>query len=196
MTLTISDFVIGRTYHSTTHGPVKYCGTSTLLGETYMVFWQTRAGDTHYWSPDALNRHFDAVRGYQGHVPPRPVPAPAPAPDANGILPIGPHDHPEPMTMTWSETELRAIRAYAARCVGADRSRRRGPPQETGREDAERWRCLVRHARLGFDSAPSWNAVIRLPVFDSYDQSITALVDRLRSNVRANRTASGPQELA
>lgn len=47
-------------------------------------------------------------------------------------------------------------------------------------DDAMRWRCLVRHASLGFDGAPSWNAVVRLPVFDSDDQTITALVDSAR----------------
>ena len=53
-----------------------------------------------------------------------------------------------------------------------------------GREtDAMRWRWLVRHASLGFDAAPSWNAVVRLPVFDSDDQTITALVDRARAAV-------------
>ena len=51
------------------------------------------------------------------------------------------------------------------------------------RADAVRWRWLVRHASLGFDSAPSWNAVVRLPVFDIEDQTITALVDRARSAV-------------
>lgn len=48
------------------------------------------------------------------------------------------------------------------------------------REDAMRWKWLVRHASLGFDGAPSWNAVIRLPVFDSADQTITSLVDSAR----------------
>jgi len=52
---------------------------------------------------------------------------------------------------------------------------------EALRADAERWQCLTRHASLGFDGAPSWNAVIRLPVFDSADQTITALVDSLRA---------------
>ena len=37
------------------------------------------------------------------------------------LLPIGPHDHPEPRTMTWTQVELRAIRDYAARCVAAER---------------------------------------------------------------------------
>ena len=54
--------------------------------------------------------------------------------------------------------------------------------RELGR-DADRWRWLVRHASLGFDAAPSWNAVVRLPVFDSDDQTITALVDRARAAV-------------
>ena len=49
--------------------------------------------------------------------------------------------------------------------------------------DAMRWRWLVRHASLGFDGAPSWNAVIRLPVFDSADQTITSLVDSARKAV-------------
>lgn len=52
-----------------------------------------------------------------------------------GLLPLGPHDHPEPQTMAWSALELRAIRDYAARCVAAERERiaaafdaRRGRP--------------------------------------------------------------------
>lgn len=51
------------------------------------------------------------------------------------------------------------------------------------REAAMRWEWLVRHASLGFDAAPSWSAVVRLPVFDSDDQTITALVDRARAAV-------------
>lgn len=39
------------------------------------------------------------------------------------LLPIGPHDHPEPRTMTWTQVELTAIREYAARCVAAERQR-------------------------------------------------------------------------
>jgi hypothetical protein len=50
-------------------------------------------------------------------------------------------------------------------------------------DDAMRWRWLVRNASLGFDGAPSWDAVIRLPVFDSADQTITALVDSARKGV-------------
>jgi hypothetical protein len=48
---------------------------------------------------------------------------------------------------------------------------------ESLRADAARWQWLVRHASLGFDAAPSWNAVVRLPVFSHDDQTITALVD-------------------
>jgi len=48
------------------------------------------------------------------------------------------------------------------------------------RADAERWKCLTAHASLGFD-VPSWNAVIRLPVFDAADQTIGALVDSIRA---------------
>jgi len=47
--------------------------------------------------------------------------------------------------------------------------------QET---DAARWRWLVRHASLGFDGAPSWDAIVRMPVFDADDTTIAALVDR------------------
>lgn len=54
---------------------------------------------------------------------------------------------------------------------------------EGWKTDAMRWRWLVRHASLGFDGAPSWNAVIRLPVFDSADQTITSLVDSARKAV-------------
>lgn len=49
---------------------------------------------------------------------------------------------------------------------------------EAAQNDAERWRWLVRHASLGFDAAPSWNAVVRLPVLDADDQHIAAIVDR------------------
>lgn len=45
------------------------------------------------------------------------------------------------------------------------------------RKDAERWRFFVRTASLGFDGAASWNALIRFPVFDSTDGTITRLVD-------------------
>lgn len=51
---------------------------------------------------------------------------------------------------------------------------------EANKLDAMRWRWFIRHASLGFDGAPSWNAVMRLPVFDHADQTITALVDRAR----------------
>jgi hypothetical protein len=44
-------------------------------------------------------------------------------PDPWRLLPIGPHDHPEPRSMTWTQTELAAIKAYAARCVAADQER-------------------------------------------------------------------------
>ena len=53
------------------------------------------------------------------------------------------------------------------------------------RQAAVRWEWFVRHASLGFASAPSWDAIIRLPVFDSDDQTITALVDRAMAAVGA-----------
>ena len=40
-----------------------------------------------------------------------------------GLLPLSPHDHPEPQVMVWSELEMRAIRRYAAACVAAERER-------------------------------------------------------------------------
>ncbi len=52
------------------------------------------------------------------------------------------------------------------------------------RADAERWNWFVRHASLGFDASPSWNAVIRLPVFSSDDDTITKLVDRGRREAK------------
>lgn len=48
------------------------------------------------------------------------------------------------------------------------------------RLDAERWRWLVRNGLLGFE-APSWNAVVRIPVYDSEDATLEALVDRARN---------------
>ena len=53
------------------------------------------------------------------------------------------------------------------------------------RTDAERFRWVVRHASLNFDDSLTWGAVIRLPVFNSADQTITALVDRARAAVGA-----------
>ena len=50
-------------------------------------------------------------------------------------------------------------------------------------QNLKRYRWLVRHASLGFDGAPSWNAVIRLPVFDHNAQTITALIDSARESV-------------
>ena len=52
--------------------------------------------------------------------------------------------------------------------------------REALEKDSARWNWLVRHASLGFDSASRWSAVIRLPVFDAADQTITALVDTAR----------------
>ena len=56
--------------------------------------------------------------------------------DEYGLLPIGPHDHPDPHSMVWSDTELRAIRRYAEMCVGAERERwktlQRTPHRMTG----------------------------------------------------------------
>ncbi len=51
------------------------------------------------------------------------TPAKVASNDRLGLLPITRHDHPEPQTMVWSEIELQAIRAYAGRCVAAERKR-------------------------------------------------------------------------
>jgi hypothetical protein len=52
------------------------------------------------------------------------------------------------------------------------------------REDARRWRWLVRNAKLGFAVLPSCDAVIRLPVSDSADNTISAIVDRALAGER------------
>lgn len=39
--------------------------------------------------------------------------------DDDGLLPIFAHDHPEAQVMRWSNTELRAIKEYARRCIAA-----------------------------------------------------------------------------
>lgn len=41
--------------------------------------------------------------------------------DGVELLPLGPHDHPEPNSNYWDTLELSAIRQYAAACVVADR---------------------------------------------------------------------------
>ncbi len=46
-------------------------------------------------------------------------------------------------------------------------------------KDAYRWRCLLRHAIVGVAGAPSGDAVVRVPVLDSDDTTLTELVDRL-----------------
>jgi hypothetical protein len=51
-------------------------------------------------------------------------------------------------------------------------------------KDAQRWRWLERNAKLGFTSLPSCDAVIRLPVFDSADNTISAIVDRALAEKR------------
>lgn len=40
------------------------------------------------------------------------------------LPPIGPHDHPEPHTLKWSQLELSAIKEYATAAVLADRAQR------------------------------------------------------------------------
>ena len=62
------------------------------------------------------------------------TPAKVASNDQLGLLQITRHDHPEPQTMVWSELELHAIRAYAGRCVAAER---------------ERWQSEVESLRAG-----------------------------------------------
>jgi len=52
------------------------------------------------------------------------------------------------------------------------------------REDAQRWRWLDSNARLGFACLPSLDAVIRIPVLDRSDNTISALVDRALAESR------------
>jgi hypothetical protein len=51
-------------------------------------------------------------------------------------------------------------------------------------KDAHRWRWLVRNAKLGFASLPSCDAVIRLPLLDSADNTISSIVDRALAEER------------
>jgi hypothetical protein len=51
--------------------------------------------------------------------------------------------------------------------------------------DAERWRWLVAHGSLGFAAAPSWCAVVTLPVLSGDDTTIATIVDRAMAE--ANR---------
>jgi hypothetical protein len=46
------------------------------------------------------------------------------------------------------------------------------------KRDALRWRWVVRHASLGFNGAPAWDAVVSLPMYDADDNTLTAIVDR------------------
>lgn len=92
------------------------------------------------------------------------------------------------------EAELAAMRRRAEEWESNFETLQRALVGETGasgitvaaalRKDAERWRLFVNTASLGFDGAPSWNAVIRLPVFDHTDQTITALVDSIAKSAK------------
>jgi hypothetical protein len=45
------------------------------------------------------------------------------AEDRDNLPPLSPHDHPDPQTIIWSPSEMRAIRAYAAQAVAQERER-------------------------------------------------------------------------
>jgi hypothetical protein len=80
---------------------------------------------------------------------------PAAAVPDGWVLPIGPHDHPDPHVMVWSETELRSIRAYAARCVAAMLASAPQAPQQ-----ADRAMQALRVAREALAlPCDRWNAV-------------------------------------
>lgn len=51
-------------------------------------------------------------------------------------------------------------------------------------QDAERWRCLLKHASLGFEGGPGWRAVIRVPMTDSDHSTITEIVDAARGEAK------------
>ena len=53
--------------------------------------------------------------------------------------------------------------------------------------DAIRWRWLVKHSNLGFEGAPSYAAVVRLPVFDVDCNTLEQLVDYGRTFERKIR---------
>jgi hypothetical protein len=46
-------------------------------------------------------------------------------------------------------------------------------------KDARRWRCLVRNAHVWFAGAPSWDAIVRIPVVNADDATLPGLIDRL-----------------
>jgi hypothetical protein len=58
--------------------------------------------------------------------------------DQLGLLPLSPHDHPEPQTMVWSALEMQAISRYAAACVAAERERC-AKVCEAGIQNAQDW---------------------------------------------------------
>lgn len=51
------------------------------------------------------------------------------------LLPLQPQDHPDNHIMTWSQTEIRAIQDYAARCLEDQRHR-----NEQERAIIEEWK--------------------------------------------------------
>lgn len=65
------------------------------------------------------------------------------------LPPISPHDHPEPMTMAWTELEMQWIRNYAQAAVLEEREAcaEIAAPERTPYSDDEwRVRCEVRAA--------------------------------------------------
>ncbi len=64
------------------------------------------------------------------------------------LPPLGPHDHPDPHAMVWSELELRAIRAYATAyataCVLAEREAcaRECETVEDGHREFRNWQAV------------------------------------------------------
>lgn len=53
---------------------------------------------------------------------------------------------------------------------------------------AELWDCLIRNAEIGFHGAPSWRAVLVIPMLDSFDQTIHGLVTTLQRHKQEQQT--------
>ncbi len=86
---------------------------------------------------------------------------------------------------TWAGGKKEVVNANDARAIERELAAVQAEVEKL-RADAERWKCLTAHAILGFD-VPSWDAVIRLPVFDAADQTIGALVDSIRAALKETK---------
>jgi uncharacterized protein (UPF0335 family) len=60
----------------------------------------------------------------------------------------------------------------------ADEIERLRAEVSTLNKDAQRWRYLERNASIGFTGPPSCNAIVRLKVLNSLDNTLSKIVDR------------------